>query len=299
MSKTKTAYPLSPLKNMIGCGDSEVLLTKLPPESVGLIFTSPPFFNARLEYAEYDDYDSYLDKMRRIIRLCRRVLAEGRFLVLNTSPVLVPRRKRSEQSRRLAIPFDLHSIVINEGFDFIDDIIWLKPEGAGWSSGRGRRFAVDRHPLQYKTVPVTEYVMVYRKRTDQLIDWHIRNHPDREAVRRSRIPDGYEKTNVWKIPPVSNRKHPAVFPLELAEKVIRYYSFEGDVVLDPCAGSGTVGVATVKLGRRFVLFEYQPQYVRLINETMRRLMPDNDSQIVHLASEPSSPPDETNNDLIY
>ena len=64
----------------------------------------------------------------------------------------------------MAIPFDLHSIVVNAGFDFIDDIIWiiwLKPEGAGWSSGRGRRFAVDRHPLQYKTVPVTEYVMVW------------------------------------------------------------------------------------------------------------------------------------------
>jgi DNA modification methylase len=262
-----------PLDNTIDCGDSEELLATLPPESVGLTFTSPPYFNARPEYAEYSDYDSYLDKMRRIIRLCHRVLSEGRFFVLNSSPVLIPRRKRSQQSRRLAIPFDLHSIVVSEGFDFIDDIIWVKPEGAGWSSGRGRRFAADRHPLQYKAVPVTEYVMVYRKRTDKLIDWHIRNHVDREAVRRSRIPDGYEKTNVWRINPAVNREHPAVFPLELAEKVVRYYSFEGDVVLDPFAGSGTVALAARSLGRRYVLFEARPEYVALIHKRIDTLTP--------------------------
>ncbi len=60
------------------------------------------------------------------------------------------------------------------GFDFIDDIIWEKPEGAGWNVGRGRRFKADRQPLQYKPVTVTEYVLVYRKRTDKLIDWNIR-----------------------------------------------------------------------------------------------------------------------------
>jgi DNA modification methylase len=284
MRKLKADSPRSPLKNTIGCGDSEILLPTLPPESVGLIFTSPPYFNAKPECAEYGDYQSYLDKMRRIVRLCHRVLAEGRFFVLNSSPVILPRRKRSEQSRRLAIPFDLHAIVVAEGFDFIDDIIWLKPEGAGWSSGRGRRFSIDRHPLQYKTVPVTEYIMVYRKRTDKLIDWHIRNHHDQDIVHRSRITGGYEKTNVWHIPPVSNRNHPAVFPLQLAENVIRYYSFEDDVVLDPYAGIGTVGIAALKWQRRFVLFEYQPKYVRLIDETMRRLMPESFDRIDHLTT---------------
>jgi DNA modification methylase len=71
----------------------------------------------------------------------------------------------------------MHRLFIEEGYDFIDDIIWEKPEGAGWATGRGRRFAADRNPLQYKPVPVTEYVLVYRKRTDKLIDWNIRTHP--------------------------------------------------------------------------------------------------------------------------
>jgi DNA modification methylase len=83
----------------------------------------------------------------------------------------------------LAVPFDVHRLFIEEGYDFIDDIIWVKPEGAGWATGRGRRFAADRNPLQYKPVPVTEYILVYRKRTPKLIDWNIRAHPKPELYR--------------------------------------------------------------------------------------------------------------------
>ena len=104
----------------------------------------------------------YLLKMKKIIHECGRVLNEGRFFVLNVSPVLIRRASRSEASRRIAVPFDFHRLFIEEGFEFIDDIIWVKPEGAGWATGRGRRFAADRNPLQYKPVPVTEYVLVYR-----------------------------------------------------------------------------------------------------------------------------------------
>ncbi|MBI5408323.1 MAG: site-specific DNA-methyltransferase, partial [Nitrospirae bacterium] len=189
---------------------------------------------------------------------------EGRFFVINVSPVLLRRASRNESSKRIAVPFDLHRVFIEEGYDFIDDIIWVKPEGAGWATGRGRRFAADRNPLQYKAVPVTEYVLVYRKKTDLLIDWFIRNHPDKKIVEASKIGDNYERTNVWRINPVTNSKHPAAFPLELAQKVIEYYSFKNDVVLDPFAGSGTVGAAAVSKGRRFVLFENNQDYIEIM-----------------------------------
>jgi DNA modification methylase len=58
-------------------------------------------------------------------------LSEGRFFVINISPVLLRRASRNQASKRIAVPFDLHRIFIEEGYDFIDDIIWLKPEGAG------------------------------------------------------------------------------------------------------------------------------------------------------------------------
>ncbi|MCU7242620.1 MAG: hypothetical protein RLZZ580_580 [Cyanobacteriota bacterium] len=264
--KPKKEYKLSSLRNTIGFGDCGELLEEMPAESVDLIFTSPPYFNARPEYSEFEEYESYLLKLRQVIRKCHRVLSEGRFFVINISPVLLRRASRNQASKRIAVPFDLHRIFIEEGYDFIDDIIWLKPEGAGWATGRGRRFAADRNPLQYKTVPVTEYVLVYRKHTDLLIDWHIRNHPDQEVVKASKIADGYERTNVWKINPVTNSKHPAAFPVELAEKVITYYSFKGDVILDPFAGSGTVGLAAASLDRRFVLFESNFNYIELMRK---------------------------------
>lgn len=265
--KQQASVPkVSILRNTIGMGDSEELLRELPSESVDLVFTSPPYYNAKPEYTEYLSYEEYLLKMKKIIHECARVLNEGRFFVINVSPVLIRRASRSEASRRIAVPFDFHRLFIEEGFEFIDDIIWMKPEGAGWATGRGRRFAADRNPLQYKPVPVTEYVLVYRKKTDKLIDWLIRKHPDQEAVKASKIADGYEVTNVWKIPPAHCKEHPAVFPAELAEKVISYYSFKNDVVLDPFGGTGTTAKAAAMLGRRFVLFEMEPKYVKLIKK---------------------------------
>ena len=275
-------YRISALRNTIACGDAEDILRQLPEESVDLIFTSPPYYNARPEYTEYITYEEYLLKMRKVIQLCHRVLNEGRFFVMNISPILIRRASRSKSSKRIAVPFDVHRLFVEEGFDFIDDIIWEKPEGAGWATGRGRRFAADRNPLQYKPVPVTEYVLVYRKHTDHLIDWNIRAHPKQELVQASKISDGYETTNIWRIKPAHDKKHPAIFPEELATKVITYYSFVDDVVLDPFAGIGTVGQAAAKLGRRFALIEINPEYAQEICQRARKWLGKKDVQDVFL-----------------
>lgn len=270
-TKTNNDVPkMSTLRNTVGLGDSEQLLSETPAESIDLVFTSPPYFNLRPEYSDYITYEEYLFKMKKIIHQAHRVLNEGRFFVLNVSPILIRRANRTQSSKRIAVPFDFHRLFIEEEFDFVDDIIWVKPEGAGWATGRGRRFSADRNPLQYKAVPVTEYVLVYRKKTDKLIDWHIRKHPNQEIVKKSKIKDGYEVTNIWKIHPANSKLHPAIFPSELAEKVIRYYSFINDVVLDPFAGIGTVGQAACKLGRRFVLFENNPKYIQIIKNNIEK-----------------------------
>lgn len=260
-ARRKKDFKISALKNTVINARAELALTTLPSESVDLIFTSPPYYNARKQYSEYDSYDDYLLLMRRVIRECKRVLMDGKFFVMNSSHVLLPRNSRSESSSRISVPFDLNQIFIEEGFEFVDDIIWQKPEGAGWVSGRGRRFSADRNPMQYKAVPVTEYVMVYRKKPCILIDHFIRDNPNQEIVKASKIADGYEKTNIWYISPARDRRHPAIFPDELAEKVIRYYSFVKDVVLDPFGGIGTTAKAAQKLGRRFCLIEMSPEYV--------------------------------------
>lgn len=273
--KSNNKYELSDLRNTIAAGDCEEILQELPAQSVDLVFTSPPYYNARPEYADYLTYEEYLLKLRKIIHNTHRVLSEGRFFVMNIAPVLIRRASRGEASRRIAVPFDVHQLFIQEGFEFMEDIIWEKPEGAGWATSRGRRFAADRNPLQYKAVPVTEYILVYRKKTSKLIDWNIRSHPDQELVAQSRIEDDYERTNIWRISPSYDKRHPAIFPLELAEKVIKYYSFKKDVVLDPFAGIGTVGKAAARLGRRFVLIEQDPNYINIIrDETKAWLGPE-------------------------
>ena len=265
----RIAFP--PIPNKVILGDCRAALPEFPPESAQLVFTSPPYFNAKPECAEYVDYPSYLDFLGQVFAACHGVLAEGRFLVVNVSPVLVRRPTRSAASQRLPIPFDLHPLLDRLGFEFIDDIIWRKPEGAGWHLGRGRRFAADRQPLQYKPVTVTEYILVYRKKTDRLIDWNLRNHPDPAAVESSLILGDYDKTNVWEMAPAHHPGHPAVFPEELARRVIRYYSFEGDCVLDPFAGAGTVGRVAAAMNRRFALIEKRPDYFELMRRELAQL----------------------------
>ena len=263
-AKSRISFP--PIPNKAVLGDCRDVLAELPPNSVQLVMTSPPYYNAKPEYAEYLDYQAYLDFLGDAFEACHSVLAEGRFLVVNISPVLVRRTSRNAASKRLPIPFDLHPILDRIGYEFIDDIIWRKPEGAGWHLGRGRRFAADRQPLQYKPVTITEYILVYRKKTDRLIDWNLRNHPEPDAIANSLILGEYDRTNVWDITPSSNKNHPAIFPDEMVNRVVRYYSFEGDCVLDPFAGVGTVGRVASAMGRRFVLIENQPDYF----ETMRQ-----------------------------
>jgi len=277
---------LSSIRNTIAMGDCEDILQDLPANSVDLVFTSPPYYNAKPEYNDYLSYDEYLLKMRKVIHHSHRVLSEGRFFVINISPVLIRRANRNESSQRIAVPFDIHGLFMDENYDFIDDIIWEKPEGAGWATSRGRRFAADRNPLQYKPVPVTEYILVYRKHTSKLIDWNIRTHPNQESVKESKIGDDYDRTNIWRIVPAHDESHPAIFPLELAEKVIKYYSFKGDVVLDPFAGIGTVGKASINLKRNFILIEKEKTYIDIIRAEAKVWLGKEASQVLTINCPP-------------
>lgn len=273
-TRKKNIFIPAPIPNKVILGDSISVLEDFPPDTAQLIVTSPPYYNAKTEYSEYVDYQEYLDFLRKVFIRCHHILSEGRFIAINVSPVLIKRTSRNTSSKRIPIPFDIHRILDNIGFDFIDDIIWVKPEGAGWNVGRGRRFKADRQPLQYKPVTVTEYVLIYRKRTDKLIDWNIRNHYNRKLVEESKIIGDYDVTNVWKIPPGTNKHHPAVFPDELVRKIIRYYSFKDDMVLDPFGGSGTVGRIAYEMDRRFMLIDKEPSYYEFMRTSISDLVND-------------------------
>ena len=245
-------------------GDVLEALGRIPDDSVHLTFTSPPYYNAR-DYSTYGSYEEYLQFLERVFGELQRVTKEGRFFVLNTSPVIVGRAGRQHESSRYAIPFDLHPRLTAAGWKFIDDIVWRKPSGA--AKPRNSGFAVHRQPLTYKANAVTEYLMVYRKRSARLIDWNLRQY-DGAAREASRVAGWYEASNVWEVDPAFDRVHSAVFPLGLCERVVRYYSMIGDLVFDPFAGSGTLGEAAQALGRHALLCEVDDRYAARIQQRL-------------------------------
>jgi DNA modification methylase len=247
-------------KPRILCGDAKIELKKLQSNSINMIFTSPPYYNART-YSNYKSYQDYLSKMKEILIECNRVLEEGRFIIINVSPVITKRPGREFESIRYPIHFDFHRILLDTGFYFIDEIIWIKPEST--VPNRIGGYQQTRKPLSYKPNCITESLMVYRKNADFLLDKNIAKYSyyvkDNEK---------FETNNCWYINPKSNKNHPAVFPEELCQKVLKYYSFEQDVVLDPFAGSGTLGAVAIDMGRIPVLCEKNEKYIKIIQERL-------------------------------
>lgn len=250
------------LKNLVVQGDVREVLDKVPDDSIHLTFTSPPYYNAR-DYSIYSSYKEYLSFLEEVFKKVYRITKEGRFLIVNTSPIIIPRVGRQYSSKRYPIPYDLHPLLIQMGWEFIDDIIWEKPEAS--AKNRNAGFLQHRKPLGYKPNPCTELIMVYRKKTDKLIDWNIKQY-DKNVVNESKINGEFESSNIWKISPTFDKTHSAVFPIELCNKVIKFYSYMGDLIFDPFAGSGTLGKSAVNLNRYFFLVEKEKRYVERIKE---------------------------------
>ena len=252
------------MKNVVVQGDVLDTLKHIPERSIHLTFTSPPYYNAR-DYSIYKNYEEYLDFLEEVFSKVHHATKEGRFFILNTSPVIVPRAGRKYSSRRYPVPFDIHARLVKMGWEFIDDIIWAKPEKS--AKNRVAGFEVNRKPLTYKANARTEYVMVYRKKSFKLIDWNLRQYP-RETVEQSLMSDDFERSNVWDIAPVTDKVHSAVFPLRLCNQVIRLYSYVGDLVFDPFAGSGTLGKAAIQLDRYFFMTEIKEDYIGRIRDNL-------------------------------
>lgn len=236
-------------------GDCLEVLLGLEASSIDLVVTSPPYFNAR-DYSHFSSYSAYMDWLVLVFDEVRRVLKDGCMCCINISPVIEPRVSRSGVSRRYPIPFDLVYHLTHRGFTFLEDIVWVKPEGA--AVFRGATFRRLRKPVVYKPNLIHEYILVFQ--SGSLSVESVLRRKDASVVRDSLIGDGYESTSVWRLPAVSHPQHPAVFPRALSDRLVSYYSFVGDVVLDPFMGVGTTGVSAVSSRRDFVGIEKDAGY---------------------------------------
>lgn len=240
-------------------GDTENTLQQVPEGSVQLGFTSPPYYNAR-EYSDYCSYEEYLNKMRTVFKACNRVIEDGRFFIVNISPVITKRPGREFESIRYPIPYDFHKLLEESGFYFVDEIIWIKPEPS--VPNRVGGYMQTRKALSYKPNCITESIMVYRKKCDFLLDKNVGDYCEFDRFENEEI----DTSNCWYIAPKADKNHPAVFPEELCRRILKYYSFEGDVVLDPFAGSGTFGRVAKIMNRIPIMCEMNEKYAELISK---------------------------------
>jgi site-specific DNA-methyltransferase (adenine-specific) len=225
----------------------------LPDHCVHLMVTSPPY-NVSKEYDEDLTLEEYRAFLRRVWAETHRVLVTGGRACINIANL----------GRKPYLP--LHAFIIEDmlqlGFLMRGEIIWNKGASASASTAWG----TWRSPVNPVLRDVHEYILVFAK------DSFRRQGDGREStIARD---DFLEFTkSVWNFPAVSARKvgHPAPFPEELPRRLIQLYTFAGDVVLDPFAGSGTTCVAARRLGRRYVGYEINPQYHRLALERLKEV----------------------------
>ena len=243
------------------CGDARDM-GLVDDNSVALVVTSPPYFAGK-EYEEAlgeghvpGSYLDYLAMLRDVFAECRRVLEPGGRIAVNVANLgRKPYRSLSG---------DVATILQDElGLLLRGEIVWVKAKGAAGSCAFGS-FRKASNPVLRD---VTERVVVASKgRFNRAIEPKRRAVMGLPHVSTMTKEQFFEATlDVWEIRPERARKvgHPAPFPVELPERLIRLYTYVDDVVLDPFLGSGSTAVAAVRLRRRYVGYDTDPDYITL------------------------------------
>ncbi len=227
--------------------------------SVALVVTSPPYFAGK-EYEEAlgadgvpGTYFEYLTLLHDVFQECRRVLEPGGRIAVNVANL----GRRPYRS----LAGDVTGILQDLGLLLRGEVVWWKGRAAGGSCAWG----TFQRPTNPVLRDVTERVVIASKgRFDRALspDQRLaRDLPSTATITRDEFLEA--TTDLWELPPESASRvgHPAPFPVELPQRLIELYTYEGDVVLDPFMGSGTTAVAARRTGRHYLGFETDPDYV--------------------------------------
>lgn len=273
----ESVVPNIPTAHDLYLGDARRRLTILPADSAHLILTSPPYWTLK-EYRQCDgqlgfisDYQQFLSELDKVWQECWRVLLPGGRLIVVVGDVCLSRRKNG--GRHTVVP--LHASIQEHcrgiGFDNLAPIIWHKIANANYEVENGGSGFLGK-PYEPNAVIKNdiEYILMERRPGAY-------RKPSVVARILSVISaENHQKwfQQIWlDVTGASTKNHPAPFPLELAERLIRMFSFVGDTVLDPFLGTGTTSLAAAKWGRNSVGIELDPHYfemavARLANTTV-------------------------------
>lgn len=249
-------------------------LSHIDDESVHLVVTSPPYAHLK-RYEEHpdqmghiDNYETFLDELDRVWRECQRVLVPGGRVVCVVGDVCISRRKGG---RHYVLPLsaDIQVRGRQVGLDVLTPIRWLKVANIKLEASSSARFLGKPNLPNGVIKNDIEHILFLRKPGGY-------RKPTKAMEEASRIStDDYAEwfKPVWTISGASTRKHPAPYPKPLAYRLIRMFSFAGDTVLDPFAGTATTNLAAIEAGRNSIGIEIEPTYIDQMEERLGQIPP--------------------------
>jgi modification methylase len=262
MALIEDAVQRVPTKHSLNQGDAR-LMEHLAPASIHLVVTSPPYWTLK-EYRDsdgqmghIDDYEEFLAELDKVWSHCFRALVPGGRLVCVVGDVCLSRRKNN--GRHTVVP--LHASIQEHcrrlGFDNLAPIVWHKIANAAYEVENGSGFLGKPYEPNSVIKNDIEFILMERRPGGY-------RAPDVSTRVLSAISGENHKDwfqQIWEgLPGASTKHHPAPYPIELAVRLIRMFSFVGDTVLDPFLGTGTTTVAAAKAGRNSIGFEIDKHY---------------------------------------
>ncbi len=252
-------------KHLLVFGDSENMC-ELKDESIHLIVTSPPYYNAPFDYPDlFKSYEEYIEKMRKVIKEIKRVLAQGRIVCVVCDDILI-------EGKKYPVVSDLTQIFLEEGFIYRDRIIWVKPEGYIRISRRSGVLLQHPYPMYFYPDNLQESILIFQKGK---FNYNLipKNIKEESKVDLEEYLQNKWYLNVWNITnvlPLNNRLEEgiAAFPIEIPYRLIKLFSYVGETVLDPFMGSGTTNKVAMMLGRNSVGYELDKELIDVVKEKL-------------------------------
>lgn len=240
-----------------------MVMQEIPDNSVHLVVTSPPYYNAPFDYKDlFNSYQQYLGVLRNMAKEAFRVLAEGRIFVLNIDDMLV-------NGEKFPIVADATKIFQEMGFKYRDRIIWKKPDGYLRISRRSGVLLKNPYPMYFYPDNLLESIIIFQKGK-----FDYKSIP-KEMREKSKVDITEFQQNKWfmtlwgmnnVMPGSPLEKDIAAFPEELPYRAIKLFSHVGETILDPFSGSGTTMKIARQLGRNSIGIEIKKELVPTIKK---------------------------------